>query len=143
MRAVTSSCLLAALATFAAAPAFGVGLGPLSKEGVTFGPAKAFYLTLSNPYREAESFDVSAVSFSGEPESRVRVHPDKVRMGGRQSRKLIVVVGQLKPGETHSFKVCAFRSPNPEDVIRAQVCSKLTARRLGSSTDDGTSDSDG
>jgi hypothetical protein len=128
---------LAALATLLlavtlpAAPALAVGLGPLSKSGVTDGPRKAFYLTLINPYRDATAFRSYAIGMEDElPQPRVRILPGDVTLGGNTSRQLLVIAGGLAPGETFAFRVCAERAQLTEGMIRARVCSKLSARRL-------------
>ena len=115
-----------------AGPAAAVGLGPLTKEGFTDGPAKAFYLTVINPYPRAERFNLSALQLNGEvAEARVTIFPSPVTVGGKGTRRVLVIARDLAPGETHTFRVCAERAPLPQETIHARVCSKLAARRLG------------
>jgi len=114
------------------APALAVGLGPLTKSGVTDGEAKAFYLTLINPYPHVETFHSVAIGADDEVRAeRVALFPADVAIGGGRSRKLLVIVRPLKPGETYAFRVCAAKTPAPQETIHARVCSKLAARRLG------------
>ena len=74
---------LAALALFTSAvPCAAVGLGPLEKSGVTDGPAKAFYLSLANPYSTAERFVAEAVGPDDDaPQPRVLVFPSDTILG--------------------------------------------------------------
>lgn len=112
-------------------PALAVGLGPLKREGVTDGPGKAFYLTLSNPYPLAERFQVEPVGLADDDAApRVTVFPDQPVVGAGGARRLLVIVRPLQPGETYTFRVCAQRAPRPEETVHARVCSKLAARRL-------------
>jgi hypothetical protein len=122
----------AALAlVFAAAPAAGVGLGPLAKAGITDGPRKAFYLTLINPYSTATTFRAYAVGESDEAaQLRVTIFPGEVTLGGNANRRLLVIADDLAAGEIYAFRVCAERAETSEGLIHARVCSHLTARRL-------------
>lgn len=131
------------LATFVLAAAiagtgFAVGLGPLSKSGITDGPQKAFYLTLINPYPQAERFTVDALETASEVKvERVLVFPNDVQVAGNHSRQLLVVVRDLQPGEQFDFRVCAQKPPAPEETVHARVCSTLMARRLAVRPRDG------
>ncbi len=125
--------VLALLVALAAAPATAVGLGPLRASGVTDGPGKAFYLTLSNPYPQAERFDAVALDVAiDQAAPRIVIFPSKVLIGSGVKRKLLVIVRPLAIGETYRFRVCAARHPKPEEAIYARVCSTLSARRLPS-----------
>ena len=74
MRAIAGAAALLVAVAALAVPASAVGLGPLRKEGVTDGPAKAFYLTLINPYAGRESFRIYAIGVDDEnPAGRVRL----------------------------------------------------------------------
>lgn len=114
----------------AAAPVLAVGLGPLAREGITDGPAKGFYLTVSNPYQAPETFIAYAAVLGGEevPVS-VTVRPAAFRLAGGGQRRLLVVADELRPGEERIFRVCAERQ-NQQEMIRARVCSRLAARRI-------------
>lgn len=123
--------LLAAMTAFAAAePALSVGLGPLAKEGVTGGPAKAFYLTLINPYDEPRTFQAKGFDLEGNQADRIRVSPSLVRMAPKSERRLIVVAGDLEPGEDFTFRVCAEQAGPVTGRLHARVCSRLRARRI-------------
>lgn len=112
-------------------PALAVGLGPLTKAGVTDGPDKAFYLTLFNPYARRTSFTVYAVGAEDETvPSRVRVPAGPIPLRAQGARKFTVVAGGLTPGEIYSFRVCAEKLVTEEGPIHARVCSRITARRL-------------
>ncbi len=123
---------VAALACAAAAPAGAVGFGPLSKEGIVDGPAKAFYLDLINPYPVPTEFVVNPVHLDDEErQEHVRVVPPRITLGANRSRRILVVVDHLTVGETARFRVCAERAVDPEGVsVHARVCSKLAARRI-------------
>jgi hypothetical protein len=121
----------AGAALLVAAPAWSVGLGPLNRAGITDGPRKAFYLTLSNPYRSATAFHTYAVGADDEvAQDRVRILPGDVTLGGGTQRQLLVIAGGLAPGEVYNFRVCAERKEHAEGMIHARVCSRLSARRL-------------
>lgn len=123
--------LLAAAAVIGAAPAAAVGLGPLTKSGLTDGERKAFYLTLINPYRVATTFRAYAIGYDDETaEPRVRIVPDVAKLGGESNRKLLVIADHIAPGESLSFRVCAERVETNQEILNARVCSKLVARRL-------------
>lgn len=127
---MTRLLTLAALAGLAG-PASGVGLGPLSKEGITDGPAKAFYLTVINPYAQAERFTLSPLALDSEtPAPNVTIFPSPVVVGGRAARRVLIITTRLEPGQTYVFRVCAERAPLPQETIHARVCSKLAARRV-------------
>lgn len=111
--------------------ALAVGLGPLEKSGLTDGAAKAFYLTLINPYPRTERFTVEPLALLDESRAtRVIIFPAEAAVAPNRSRQLLVIVRQLTLGETYIFRVCAQRPPRPEESVHARVCSKLTARRL-------------
>ncbi len=123
---------LSLLALAASVPAAAVGLGPLSRSGITDGPAKAFYLTVMNPYAGPVGFRAYAIGSDDEgPQSRVQVFPDRVRLAGGSQRRILVVAKNLARGETYAFRVCAEREQQTGGMINARVCSKLSARRLG------------
>lgn len=127
---MTWRLVVAGVAMGVAAPALAVGLGPLRKEGVTDGPAKAFYLTLYNPYDQRASFELRAFGADDEdPAPRVHL-PAPMAVAAKSSRKVTVYVGDLTPGESYTFRVCAERLTFEEEPIHARVCSRLTARRL-------------
>jgi hypothetical protein len=124
-----AALVLAALAL--AAPALAVGLGPLSKSGVTDTDRKGFFLTLINPYPAATAFRAYAVGAGDEtPQPRVRILPGEATLGGRTTRRILVVATGLAPGETYAFRVCAELAHTPKGMIHARVCSNLSARRL-------------
>lgn len=125
-------CVLAGLTALASAAAAGaVGLGPLTKSGVTDGPAKAFYLTLYNPYPARTAFRLYAVGNQDEvAQDRVRVPSGPVPLGAEKTRKFMVVASGLQPGEHYAFRVCAEKATPAEREIHARVCSRLVARRL-------------
>lgn len=130
---MTRARLALALATLmVAGPALAVGLGPLTKEGLTDTDQKGFYLTLINPYPEPEQFTTAAIGLEDETHAdRVSVIPADARLGGGRDMRLLVIARDLRPGETYKFRVCAQRAQPPAGVlINARVCSKLTARRL-------------
>lgn len=123
---------LALLGAIAAAPAAAVGLAPLSKQGLTDGPSKAFYLTVINPYPRVERFDLQALAPGAEAqEPAVRLIPQSVAIGGGGSRRVLVIADSIAPGTTRTFRVCAERTPLPTETIHARVCSTLSARRVG------------
>lgn len=120
----------AAAAVAIAAPALAVGLGPLEKSGVTDGPAKGFYLVASNPHPGPETFIAYAAVIGGEePAENVTVRPAQFRLAGGRQRRLLVVAEGLQPGEERAFRVCAEKQ-QLQEMIRARVCSRLTARRI-------------
>ena len=122
---------LLALAALASAPAFAVGLGPLAKSGVTDTDRKGFYLTLINPYPTATTFHAYAIGPEDETEqARVRILPAATTLPARSNRRILVIATGLRPGETYAFRVCAERAQNPEELLHARVCSRLSARRL-------------
>lgn len=126
------SRLLALVAALAlASPASGVGLGPLRKEGITDGPRKGFYLTVINPYPQAETFILDPLAESDEtPTARVVVIPARVRIAAGGNRTVLAMARDLAPGETYAFRVCAQRPPQPMEMVQARVCSTLRARRI-------------
>ena len=121
------TCLVAGV------PALSVGLGPLSKEGVTGSAAKAFYLTLLNPYDEPRSFKARGYDLDGHMLERVQVHPSTIRMAANSERRIIVIARGLEPGEDFTFRVCAEQAGPNQGTIHARVCSRLRARRIGAS----------
>ncbi|MCB2013633.1 MAG: hypothetical protein R3E11_10185 [Sphingobium sp.] len=116
----------------AAMPAGAVGLGPLSKEGLIDGPRKGFELVLYNPYDDAVDFIAYAVGIGDEtPQQRVTVIPQQTKLGGGQSRRLIVIARDLSLNEHYQFRVCAERQAPPSGIrINARVCSKLSVTRV-------------
>ncbi|MEO8141994.1 MAG: hypothetical protein ABI617_04990 [Sphingomicrobium sp.] len=119
------------LGLLVAAPAVAVGLGPLTKEGITDSDRKGFYLTVINPYATAETFTLTPLDADAEaPAPRVTTIPARLVLGGGRNRKVLVVASSLVRGERYTFRVCAERPPLPTETIHARVCSKLTARRI-------------
>lgn len=117
------------------AAAGAVGLGPLSKSGITDGAGKAFYLTLSNPYPTIERFHANGLMLDSELDpGRIIIFPSHVALGPQAHRQLLVIVRGLSPGERFTFRVCAARDPKPEETVYARVCSTLTAHRLPART---------
>lgn len=132
MSAVNHLRAMLALITVAiGGPAGGVGLGPLTKQGLTDGPAKAFYLTLLNPYQGRTAFAVYAIGVDDEtPQARVRLPRAPIALGSKASRRLMIIATGLEPGETYAFRVCAEKSQQEEEQIHARVCSRIIARRV-------------
>lgn len=123
--------IVAVAALACSCPALAVGLGPLSKEGVTYGPVKAFYLELINPYPTARSYSLYAIEAdSDQPVGDTQIVPDRIILAGERTRKLVVLLRALSPGETRTVRVCA-QLTHQEGAIHARVCSKLIARRAG------------
>jgi hypothetical protein len=123
-------CALLATAILSG-PLLAVGLGPLQRSGVTDGSGKIFYLTLINPYPHAETFEAVPVANDSEAIApRVVVFPPRATVHANGSRRLLVIIKPLAPGETYAFRVCAARPPQPKETIYARVCSHLVARRL-------------
>lgn len=133
------AAIIALAALAAAAPAFAVGLAPLSKDGMTAGPDKAFYLTVINPYSEVRAFrtyldkpkgDGVAPEAAALPtETKVTILPEVVSIKPGGQRRIMVILRDLAPGETREARVCA-ELAQQEGMIHARVCSKLSARRL-------------
>lgn len=128
--------LVGAMAVLIAAPALAVGLSPLRKEGPTVGPAKAFYLTVINPYPEPRAFrayvDGSAgQAGAGDADSArdVLILPANLAIKAGGQRRITVIVRALEPGETRETRICA-QLAKQEGMINARVCSTLVARRL-------------
>lgn len=123
--------LIGCIAAMIGAPALAVSLGPLAKSGITDGSGKAFYLDLRNNETQAQDFRIDALEQDHvTPARRVTVFPSRVTLAANNGRKLFVIVSGLTAGETYSFRVCAYRPPQPTETVLARVCSKLTARRL-------------
>lgn len=123
---------LAAAAVACAAPALAVGLGPLEKAGTTAGPAKAFYLTVINPYDGPRVFKVYPERAAGTPDElarQVAILPAQLTIKGQGQRRIVVILRGLALGETRDERVCAELAQH-EGMIHARVCSKLSARRL-------------
>ena len=121
-----------AFAATLAVPAGAVGLGPLSKSGITDGPAKAFYLTLYNPYRARTAYAVYAIGTADEtPQARVRFPVKTFALRAESGRRFMVIADGLAPGETYTFRVCAEKADDEKEPIHARVCSRITARRIG------------
>lgn len=121
-----------ALAAAAAVPALAVGLAPLSREGVSDGPEKGFFLTVINPYAEPRNFRAYAVGWDDEATGGVTtidIRPAQFRIAAGKQRRILVVAQDLSPGEMRRFRVCA-ELAQQEGLINARVCSKLAARRV-------------
>lgn len=118
-----------------AGPALAVGLGPLEKAGDTMGPAKAFYLTVINPYDGPRTFRAYAEGPAGaeaQPEaaaSRVSILPATMTIKAGGQRRIVVILRDLAPGETREQRICA-ELAQQEGMVHARVCSKLSARRI-------------
>lgn len=124
--------VVAVLAAAATGPALAVGLGPLSREGVTDGPDKGFFLTVINPYAEPRNFRAYPVGWEDETTETVTaidIRPAQFRIAAGKQRRILVVAHDLTPGEARRFRVCA-ELAQQEGPINARVCSKLAARRL-------------
>ena len=119
------------VALIAAAPAGSVGLGPLVKQGLTDSADKGFYLTIYNPYKEHADFMVYAIGKDDETASqRVRIPTAQIPLASLKSRKFLIVATGLIAGESYTFRVCAERIFEKDQMIHARVCSRLTARRV-------------
>lgn len=123
--------LLAIALAGTSVPVFAVGLGPLSREGVTRSPAKAFYLDLRNPYANPRNFRIYSEDDNGLPTELVEIRPASLRLPGNSGRRILVIAGGLAPGEDRSFRVCAELDEDTRGAIHARVCSQLRARRIG------------
>lgn len=131
MLAIRRFALLLALAAMVA-PAAAVGLGPLAASGTTRSERKGFYLTLINPFPRAERFRLYSAEWDNErPVPRVLIPVATALLAANSQRRMLVIATGLKPGEEHSFRVCAERADrSQEGMIHARVCSKLIARRV-------------
>lgn len=119
--------IIAAVASVIAVPALAVGLAPLSKEGLTGGPAKAFYLTIINPYQQPREFRLYVEAAPGTPQATIL--PERVNIKAEGQRRVTVILRDLAPGETRETRVCA-ELAKQEGMIHARVCSNLVARRV-------------
>ncbi len=120
----------AAALALGAGPALAVGLSPLVKAGDTASPAKAFYLTITNPYPQPRAFRayVDGLAEAEQATDLVDIHPAKLTIKGGGDRRIMVILRGLAPGETREARVCA-QLAQSEGMIHARVCSKLSARR--------------
>lgn len=116
-----------------AAPALAVGLSPIRKEGPAAGPAKAFYLTVINPYPEVREFvvyqDGRPVDGGEERPREIAILPARLAIKAKGDRRITVIVRDLAPGETRETRVCAELAKH-EGMVHARVCSTLVARRI-------------
>lgn len=117
-----------------AAPALAVGLAPIRKEGPVAGPAKAFYLTVINPYPDAREFVAYqdgrvAHEGGGEGPRAVAILPARLAIKPKGERRITVIVRDLARGETRETRVCA-ELAKQEGMVHARVCSTLVARRI-------------
>ena len=128
LKAVYATACLAVLAYGTTAAA--VGLGPLRKSGLTASDRKGFYLTLVNPYPQSDHFRAYIDPESEIDPKRVSILPDTMLVGSKKSRKILVVVNDLTPGEEVVFRVCAERLEEEKVIVHVRVCSKLGARRI-------------
>lgn len=113
-----------------ASPAGAVGMGPLSKSGITDGPAKGFWLTIINPYADLREFRAYPLSAdSGESVGNVAIRLALSRTPPNGSRRILVTVSALAPGEVRRLRVCA-ELAQAEGTLHARICSALTARRV-------------
>ena len=122
----------AILAAAATGPAVAVGLAPLSREGVSDGPEKGFFLTVINPYAEPRNFRAYPIGWDDDAidtVAAVDIRPAQFRIAAGKQRRILVVAGDLTPGELRRFRVCA-ELAQQEGPINARVCSKIAARRL-------------
>ena len=128
IRQVAAALALAAVV----APAAAVGLGPLTASGTTRSERKGFYLVLVNPFPRAERFRLYSAEWDNErPVARVLIPVAMPMVAAKSQRRVLVIDTGLKPGEEHSFRVCAERADrSQEGMIHARVCSKLIARRV-------------
>ncbi|GMM92371.1 hypothetical protein [Qipengyuania sp. MTN3-11] len=115
------------LAGLIAAPALAVGLSPLAKEGLTAGPAKAFYLTVINPYPQPREFRLYAEGEGGG--APLDILPANPTIKGEGQRRVTVILRDLDPGEIRETRICA-ELARQEGMIHARVCSRLLARRV-------------
>jgi hypothetical protein len=111
-----------------AAPALAVGMAPLVKQGMAVGPAKAFYLTVINPYPQARAYRAYADGDETAAQG-ITILPAEMTIKPGGQRKIMVILRDLAPGETREARVCA-ELAKQEGFIHARVCSKLTATRL-------------
>lgn len=117
--------LLVALPT----PLAAVGMGPLSKMGMTDGAEKAFWLSVMNPADQPRTFTLYALDEDWQPLEGVDVRPKSPRIAARRQTRVLAIVRGLAPGESRVVRVCA-EELFQEGQIHARVCSKLTARRI-------------
>lgn len=108
-----------------AGPALAVGMGPLAIKGKTPGPAKAFYLTVYNPYEVPRAFRAYA---EGEA-ANVTIAPATLTIKPGGQRRIMVILRGIEPGETREARICA-ELAKQEGMIHARVCSALSATRL-------------
>lgn len=129
MRPMTA--LAAGLAAIAlAGPVLAVGMAPLAKQGMTVGPAKAFYLTVINPYAQAREFRAYVDGPADEATREdVSILPAVVTIKPGGQRRVVVIMRGLQPGETRDTRICA-ELAKMEGMVHARVCSKLSATRL-------------
>lgn len=128
MRAMSRMAATAVVAVGLTVPAFGVGMAPLAKQGMTVGPAKAFYLTVINPYAQPRAFRayVDGAEAAGEG---IAILPAEVTIKPGGQRRIVVILRDLAPGQTREARICA-ELAKQEGFIHARVCSKLSATRL-------------
>ncbi len=124
------ACALAMASLLGSTCVWAVGLGPLQKSGVTAGPDKGFYLTITNPYPAARKFRAYVEPDTGIEASRVSILPAETAIAAGSSRRILVIIHSLTQGEEVQFRVCAEKVETGKVSIHARVCSRLGARRL-------------
>lgn len=123
--------IAAGLLAIVSAPAVAVGLGPLARDSVTDGPAKAFWLTVYNPYkvrREFIAYPAGIADGDAAPDA-VDIRPARIALSAGAQRRILVIVRDIDPGETRRLRICA-EPAQQEGLLHARVCSRLSARRV-------------
>ena len=122
-----------------ATPILAVGISPLRKDGATVGPAKAFYLTVINPYAQPMQFvayldgrkngSPAAAQEGGQAQDGVVISPARMTIKGGGQRRILVLLKELAPGSSREARVCA-ELAQQKGMINARVCSTLVAHRV-------------
>ena len=116
---------------FLAGTAFAQGLTPMKREGVTAGPAKAFYVAVRNPYDRPMSFSITPVETDFETlASRAKARPHRVRLGAQKTRRVILLFEIPQNAKERTIALCV-QPEEPLGSVVTRVCGTYTARRVG------------
>lgn len=129
MTATAKLGLSAALIALAATAAEAQALHPMVEDGITFSDKKGVMLTIVNPYRSAERFELFAFETDYEtPTTGVQIQPRSFTLGPELQRRVRVIFDV--PNQERTIAVCVQPIQENAQVI-PRVCGRYSARRAG------------
>lgn len=121
--------LLAGLASAIPDAAQSIGLMPMEKSGHSASDRKGFYLNVLNEGKRSIIVDVEVMPGpDGTRPKAVKVQPNRLKIGPKSVRKIILVIGNLENEKQREVNVCVSTQKHNSNTL-LRICGAYTAHK--------------